>query len=56
MMTMRMLILGGYGIFGGRLAHLLQDEPQLTLLIAGRQLQPFATVWSMQKRPLFPSW
>lgn len=39
MMTMRMLILGGYGIFGGRLAHLLQDEPQLTLLIAGRQLQ-----------------
>ena len=36
---MRMLILGGYGIFGGRLAHLLQDEPQLTLLIAGRQLQ-----------------
>lgn len=30
------LILGGYGTFGGRLARLLADEPRLTLLIAGR--------------------
>ena len=30
------LILGGYGTFGGRLAHLLADEPRLRLLIAGR--------------------
>lgn len=30
------LILGGYGTFGGRLAKLLAGEPGLTLLIAGR--------------------
>jgi hypothetical protein len=30
------LILGGYGTFGGRLAQLLADEARLTLLIAGR--------------------
>jgi hypothetical protein len=32
----RVLILGGYGTFGGRLAELLADEPRLTLIIAGR--------------------
>src|SRR5690242_16390461 len=32
----RVLIVGGYGTFGGRLAQLLADEPRLTLLIAGR--------------------
>ena len=30
------LILGGYGTFGGRLAQLLADEARLTLIIAGR--------------------
>jgi hypothetical protein len=34
----RILILGGYGIFGGRLAQLLADEPRVTLIIAGRSL------------------
>lgn len=34
----RILILGGYGVFGGRLAMLLADLPQVTLLIAGRDL------------------
>ncbi len=33
---MRILILGGYGTFGGRLAELLADEARLTLIIAGR--------------------
>jgi uncharacterized protein DUF4166/saccharopine dehydrogenase-like protein len=33
---MQVLILGGYGTFGGRLARLLADEAQLTLIIAGR--------------------
>jgi Domain of unknown function (DUF4166)/Saccharopine dehydrogenase NADP binding domain len=33
---MKILILGGYGTFGGRLAQLLADEPRLTLFIAGR--------------------
>ena len=32
----RVLIVGGYGIFGGRLAQLLADEARLTLIIAGR--------------------
>lgn len=34
--TLRILIVGGYGVFGGRLAQLLQDEARLTLIIAGR--------------------
>lgn len=33
---MRVLVVGGYGVFGGRLARLLADEPRLTLLLAGR--------------------
>lgn len=33
---MKILILGGYGVFGGRLAELISDLPDVTLLIAGR--------------------
>lgn len=33
---LKLLILGGYGTFGGRLAKLLVDEARLTLIIAGR--------------------
>lgn len=40
---MKILILGGYGVFGGRLAELLADLPSLTLLIAGRSLQKAET-------------
>lgn len=36
---MKILIVGGYGTFGGRLAQLLADEDRLTLLIAGRSEQ-----------------
>ena len=35
----RVLIVGGYGVFGGRLVALLEDEPRLTLIVAGRSLQ-----------------
>ncbi len=35
-MSLRVLILGGYGTFGGRLARLLAGEARLTLIIAGR--------------------
>ncbi|SLN25739.1 Saccharopine dehydrogenase [Roseovarius albus] len=35
---MKILVLGGYGVFGGRLAELLSDLPQLELLICGRNL------------------
>jgi hypothetical protein len=34
----RILILGGYGVFGGRLAELLSDLPEIELLICGRNL------------------
>lgn len=36
MAQLRILIIGGYGTFGGRLAQLLADDTGLTLLIAGR--------------------
>lgn len=35
---MKILILGGYGVFGGRLAELLSDLGELELLICGRSL------------------
>ncbi len=34
--SLKILILGGYGVFGARLVHLLSDLPQLTFLICGR--------------------
>jgi hypothetical protein len=34
----KVLILGGYGAFGGRLARLLADEPRVELVVAGRSL------------------
>ncbi|ARO29060.1 saccharopine dehydrogenase protein [Rhizobium sp. NXC14] len=37
--TFSLLIIGGYGAFGGRLARLLGEEPRLRLLIAGRSLE-----------------
>ena len=39
---MKILILGGYGTFGGRLAHLLAHDERLTLVIAGRSMQKAA--------------
>ncbi len=35
---MRVLVIGGYGTFGGRLIDLLADEPRLAILVAGRSL------------------
>ncbi|TGQ74543.1 SDR family NAD(P)-dependent oxidoreductase [Mesorhizobium sp. M00.F.Ca.ET.186.01.1.1] len=35
---MKLLIVGGYGIFGGRIIQLLENEPRLTILVAGRSL------------------
>jgi hypothetical protein len=35
---MKILIIGGYGVFGGRLAELLSDIPEIDLLICGRDL------------------
>lgn len=36
---MKILILGGYGVFGGRLAQLLSNIPQVTLVICGRDAE-----------------
>ena len=33
---MKILIIGGYGTFGGRLVRLLNDDKDLDILIAGR--------------------
>jgi hypothetical protein len=35
---LKVLIVGGYGIFGGRLVELLENEPKLTLFVAGRSV------------------
>ncbi|WP_136621792.1 MULTISPECIES: SDR family oxidoreductase [Mesorhizobium] len=35
---MKLLIVGGYGIFGGRVIQLLENEPRLTVIVAGRSL------------------
>ena len=34
----KVLIVGGYGTFGGRIVELLKGEPRLTLIVAGRSL------------------
>jgi hypothetical protein len=39
---LKVLILGGYGTFGGRLAQLLADEERLTLIVAGRSREKAA--------------
>ena len=36
---MRVLILGGYGVFGGRLIELLADLPSLEIIVGGRNLE-----------------
>ncbi|QND68948.1 DUF4166 domain-containing protein [Mesorhizobium loti] len=35
---MKLLIVGGYGIFGGRIIQLLENEARLTVIVAGRSL------------------
>lgn len=44
------LILGGYGTFGGRLARLLADEERLTILIGGRSLKRAETFAALPAR------
>ena len=48
MENLRILILGGYGTFGGRLAKLLADEIAVTLIIAGRSLTKAQTFCAEQ--------
>lgn len=55
---LKILIVGGYGTFGGRLAELLDDESRLTLVIAGRSIEK-ANAWcrarTMAKATLVPA-
>ena len=37
--ALKVLIVGGYGIFGGRIVALLENAPDLTLIVAGRSLE-----------------
>jgi saccharopine dehydrogenase-like NADP-dependent oxidoreductase len=37
-MNKRVLILGGYGHFGARIAHALADDPNIQLVVAGRHI------------------
>jgi hypothetical protein len=39
MTKLTVLIIGGYGVFGGRLVRLLEHDPRLALLVAGRSWQ-----------------
>ncbi|BCW88211.1 hypothetical protein sos41_13490 [Alphaproteobacteria bacterium SO-S41] len=36
---LRILIVGGYGTFGGRIVELLENEPRIVLIIAGRSAE-----------------
>ena len=45
----RVLIVGGYGTFGGRLVELLEPDPRLTLIVAGRSL-PRSTAYCAGRR------
>lgn len=54
---MKVLVVGGYGVFGGRLARLLADEPRLTLLLAGRsEARARAFCDSLESRSTLISW
>jgi KR domain. len=49
---MKVLILGGYGTFGGRLAQLLADESSATLIIAGRSYEKAAVSARISALPM----
>jgi saccharopine dehydrogenase-like NADP-dependent oxidoreductase len=38
MSYLKVLIVGGYGVFGGRIVSLLESDPRLTLVVAGRSV------------------
>jgi hypothetical protein len=36
--SLKILIIGGYGTFGGRIVELIEDEPRLTVFVGGRSV------------------
>src|SRR4051812_16469306 len=54
----KILVLGGYGTFGGRLVRLLADEDRLTLIVAGRSVkkaQQFCAALQSARAELIPA-
>jgi len=52
------LIVGGYGTFGGRLVELIENEPRLTIIVGGRSLdkaRAFAAIRGAVKARLVPA-
>src|SRR5258705_3241588 len=52
------LIVGGYGTFGGRLVELIENEPRLTIMIGGRSLdkaKAFAEIRGAGEARLLPA-
>jgi hypothetical protein len=47
---MKLLIVGGYGTFGGRIVQLLESEPRLALIVAGRS-RARAEAWCGSRGP-----
>ena len=57
-MTLKLLIVGGYGTFGGRIVELLENEVALELVVAGRSLakaQAFCTSRGSTTAKLIPA-
>lgn len=50
MTTLTVLIVGGYGIFGGRIVELLERDSRLTLIVAGRSLERATTFCTKRVR------
>lgn len=53
MSGLKVLVIGGYGVFGGRLVRLLADEPGLALIVAGRsgaKAEAFCGRWAGRAR------
>ncbi len=48
---LRLLIVGGYGSFGGRIVELLEDEPHLTIIVAGRSMKHAQEYCAGRKSP-----
>lgn len=54
----KILVVGGYGIFGGRLVELLESEETLTIFVGGRSLQKakdFCEARTLAKAHLIPA-
>jgi Domain of unknown function (DUF4166)/Saccharopine dehydrogenase NADP binding domain len=47
---LKILIVGGYGIFGGRIVELLENEPRLTLFVGGRSVDKAGKFIAERKR------